>query len=131
VRVDGSVTSSSGQVLVLSVWDVQVRLGVSVFLGKTKIDDVDLVAALSNAHQEVVRLDITMDEVSRVDVLDTRDELIGKEKDGLQAELAVAEVEQVFKRRSTTNQHLSIRKMIRLTAGREPLRCSRTQFRTI
>lgn len=82
-------------------------LGVSVFLGKTKIDDVDLVAALSDAHQEVVRLDITVDEVSGVDVLDTRDELIGKEKDGLQAELAVAKVEQVFKRRSTTNQHLS------------------------
>ena len=28
--------------------------------------------ALANAHQEVVRFDIAMDKVSRVDVLDTR-----------------------------------------------------------
>jgi hypothetical protein len=31
-----------------------------------------------------------------VDILDTRDKLVGEEEDGLQRELAVAEVEQVF-----------------------------------
>ena len=66
--VDGSVTSRARQVLVLTVRDVEVSLGVTVLLGQTEVDDVDLVAALANTHQEVVGLDVTMDEVTRVDV---------------------------------------------------------------
>jgi hypothetical protein len=50
-----------------------VGLGIPVLLGKTEIDHIDLVSSFSNSHQEVVRLDITMDEVSRVDVFDSRD----------------------------------------------------------
>jgi hypothetical protein len=98
VRVDGGVTSSTSQVLVLTIRDVQVSLGVTVLLGETEIDNVDLVATLANTHQEIVRLNVTVDKVARVDVLDTGDQLIGKEQDGLQRELAVAEVEQVLKR---------------------------------
>lgn len=81
--VDGCITSGTRQVLVLSVGDVEVRLGVSVLLGKAEINNVDLVAALSNAHEEVVRFDISVDEGLGVDVLDSRDELIGEEEDGL------------------------------------------------
>ena len=94
--VDRSITGSTRQVLVLSVWDVEMGLWVTVLLGQTEIDHVDLVATLSNAHEEVVGLDITVDERLGVDVLDTRDELIGEEQDGLQGELPVAEVEQVL-----------------------------------
>jgi hypothetical protein len=94
--VNRSITGSTGQVLVLSVWDVEMGLGVTVLLGQTEIDNVDLVTTLSDAHEEVVRLDITVDEGLGMDVLDTRDELIGQEQDGLQRELAVAEVEQVL-----------------------------------
>jgi len=43
-------------------------LGVMELLGKTEIDDIDLISTLSNAHEEVVRFDITMNEVSRVDI---------------------------------------------------------------
>lgn len=82
--VDRSITGSTSQVLVLSVWDVEMGLGVTVLLGQTKIDNVDLVATLSDAHEEVVGLDITVDEGLGVNVLDTRDELVGKEQDGLQ-----------------------------------------------
>ncbi len=95
--VDGGVTSGTGQVLVLSVRDVQVGLGVSVFLGQTEVNHVDLVASLADTHEEVVRLDISVDEVSRVNVFDSRNELIGEEEYGLEAELSVAKVEQVFK----------------------------------
>lgn len=94
--VDRSITGSTRQVLVLSVWDVEMGLWVTVLLGQTKIDHVDLVATLSDAHEEVVRLDITVDERLGVDVLDTRDELIGEEQDGLERELPVAEVEQIL-----------------------------------
>ena len=72
VSVDGGVASSTGQVLVLSVGDVKVGLRVPVLLGETKVDDVDLVAALADSHQEVVRLNVPMDEVARMDILDAR-----------------------------------------------------------
>jgi hypothetical protein len=73
-----------------------VRLWVTVFLGQTEIDDIDLVAALADTHEEVVRLDITVDEGLGMDVLDAGDELIGQQKNGLQGELAVAEVEKIL-----------------------------------
>jgi len=94
--VDGSVTSSARQVLVLTVWDVEVSLGVTVLLGKTKVDNVDLVATLANAHEEVVGLDISVDKRLGVDVFYTRDELVGQQEDSLQRELSVAKVEEIF-----------------------------------
>jgi hypothetical protein len=96
VGVDGSITSSSGKVLVLSVRDVEVSLGVSVLLSKTEIDHVHLVSTLANAHEEVVGLDITVDERLGMDVLDSGDELIGKKQDRLEGEFPVAEVEKIL-----------------------------------
>lgn len=60
--VDRSITRGTREVLVLSVRDVEVSLGIAVLLGETEIDHVDLVTTLANAHQEVVGLDITVDE---------------------------------------------------------------------
>lgn len=94
--VDRGITSSTSQVLVLSVWDVEVSLWVAVLLSQTKVDDIDLVSALANTHQEVVGLDVTVNEGLGMNVLDAGDELIGKEEHGLQGELAVTEVEQIF-----------------------------------
>jgi len=94
--IDRSITGSTSQVLVLPIWNMEMSLRITVLLGQTKINNIDLVATLSNAHKEVVRLDITVNEGLGVDVFDTRDELIGEEQDGLQGELAVAEVEQVL-----------------------------------
>ena len=94
--VDRGITSSAGQVLVLSVRDVEVSLRVTVLLGKTKINDVDLVASLADAHEEVVGLDITVDEGLGVNVLDAGDELVGEQQDRLQGEFTVAEVEEIL-----------------------------------
>jgi len=96
VSVDTGVTGSSSEVLVLAIRDVEVSLGVTVFLCKTEIDDVDLVSTLANTHQEVVGLDITVDEGLGVNVFDAGNELIGEKEDGLQRELAVAEVEKIL-----------------------------------
>lgn len=49
------------------------RFGISILLGKTKIDDIDLIASLPNSHQEVVWLDVSMNKVSGVYIFDTRD----------------------------------------------------------
>ena len=94
--VDGGITGRASQVLVLPVRDVEVGLRVTVLLGQTEVDDIDLVTTLADAHEEVVGLDITVDEGLGVDVLDAGDELVGQEQHGLQGELAVAEVEQVL-----------------------------------
>ena len=98
--VDGGVTSGTSQVLVLSVRDVEVGLGVPVLLGETEVDHVDLVAPLADTHEEVVGLDVTVDEALGVDVLDAADELVGQQEDGLEGEFAVAEVEEVLEGRS-------------------------------
>ena len=98
VSVNRGIASGTGQVLILAVGDMEVGLGITVFLGQTEIDDVDLVATFANAHEEVVRFDIAVDEGLGVDVLDTRYELIGEQQDRLEGELAVAEVEEIFER---------------------------------
>ena len=74
--VDACITSSTSQVLVLTIWDMEVGLGVTVFLGQSKINHVDLVPTLSNTHEEVVRFNITVDERLGMNILNTRDELI-------------------------------------------------------
>ena len=74
--------------------------GIAVFFGETEVNDVHLVSTLADAHEEVVGLDITVNEVARVDVLNARDlenglvrrlyeyrkhfyQLIGEEEDSL------------------------------------------------
>ena len=84
VGVDAGIASRASQVLILTVWDVEVSLGVTVFLGQTKVNHVDLVAPLADTHEEVVGLDITMDEGLGVDVFNTGNELIGEQQDRLE-----------------------------------------------
>ena len=98
--VDGGITGSAGQILVLTVWDMEVSLWVSVLLGETEINNVDLVASLADAHKEIVRLDVTVDEGFGVDVFDAGDELVCQKKDGLQREFTVAEVEEILQARA-------------------------------
>lgn len=69
--IDAGITGCAGQVLVLTIRNVKVCLWVSVFLGQAKIYDIDLIASLANAHQEVVWLDVSVDERFGVDVFDS------------------------------------------------------------
>jgi hypothetical protein len=96
MSVDGGISGSARQVLVLAVRDVEVSLRVAVFLGQTEVNNIDLVSSLANSHQEVVRLDIAVDEGFGMNVLDAGDELISEEKNRLERELSVAEVEEVL-----------------------------------
>lgn len=83
MSIDTGITGSTSQVLVLTVWNMEVSLGVTVLLSETEIDYVDLVSTLADAHQEVVRLDITVDERLGMDVLNAGDQLICKKKHSL------------------------------------------------
>lgn len=108
MSVDGSIAGSAGQVLVLTVRNVEVRLRITVLLGQAEINDVDLIAALADAHEEVIGLNVAVNERLGVDVLDTRDELVGQQKDRLQRELAVAEVEEILQAGSKKIEHHGI-----------------------
>lgn len=68
--IDTGITSGSCQVLVLPVGNVEMALRVTVLLGQSKVDHVHLVAALSDAHQEVIGFDIAVNEVLGMDVFD-------------------------------------------------------------
>lgn len=73
MRVYRSVTGCTSQSLVLFVWNVVESLTISVFLGKTKIDQIDNVRLSIEADKEVVWLNISMDVVSRMAKLNSRD----------------------------------------------------------
>jgi len=59
--------------VVRSNWDMNVSPRVSVLLGKTEIDDESLIVFRTCTNQKVGRLDVTVNEVGRVDTLYTRD----------------------------------------------------------
>ena len=46
------------QVLALSVWYVEVGLGVTELLGRTNVNRIDLVTMLCHAHHKVIWLDV-------------------------------------------------------------------------
>lgn len=71
--VNGGVAGGACQVLVLAVGDVLVCACVTIFLGQAKVDDVDEISLLAQAHQEVVWLYVSVDEVLGVDVLNSAD----------------------------------------------------------
>lgn len=71
--VDGGIAGGAGEVLILTVGDVLVCSGITVFLGQAEVDDVDQVALLTEPHQKVIGLYISVDEVLGVDVFNPTD----------------------------------------------------------
>jgi hypothetical protein len=65
----------------------------------------DLITLVSNPHQEVVRLDIPMDEVLRMNVLHPTDHLIRQHENGLDGEATGAEFEEIPQGRSQHVHH--------------------------
>jgi hypothetical protein len=50
MRVDGCVSGRASQVLVVTVWDMDSRTGVSVLFGQAKVNDEQFVAVATNPH---------------------------------------------------------------------------------
>ena len=61
VSVDTGIARSSSQVLVLPVRNVEMCLWISVFLCQAKVNYINLVSTLSDPHEKVVGLDVTVD----------------------------------------------------------------------
>ena len=81
--IDTSISSGACQILVLTVWNMGMSLWVLVFLCETKVDHVNLVASFADAHKEVVRLDVTVNEGLVVNMFNPGDKLVCEEKDSL------------------------------------------------
>lgn len=91
------VTGCTSEMAILTVRDVMVCVGVEITLGETVVDDVDEVGrSFSHTNDKVVRFDITMNEVTVMDVLHTSDHLDCQHVDSLLGEFSVAKVEQIL-----------------------------------
>jgi hypothetical protein len=55
--------------MVLLEWDMEMGRSVSVLLGKTKINDIDVIATRAHTYQKIGGFDVTVNEVGRVDTL--------------------------------------------------------------
>jgi hypothetical protein len=69
-------------------------ISLNVPLGQAKIQDEDLVAGLVQADTEVIGLDISVNEVSVMDVLDSLDHLVNQYEHSLKRELPESLVEE-------------------------------------
>lgn len=61
MSINRRVSCGTRQVFIFTVWDVEMGLRVTIFLCETEVDDVNLVATLSDTHEKVVGLNITVD----------------------------------------------------------------------
>lgn len=59
--VDGGITGSASRVPVLPIRDVGMGPWVTVLLCQTEVNNIDQISSLTNTHEEVIGLDITMD----------------------------------------------------------------------
>ena len=95
VSVDTGISGGTCEGFSVLVLDV-LSIGRHELLGETEIDDENSVGVLSSSDGEVIRLDISVDDSSGVDVLDSLDHLLGNHENCLQGELSGAVVEEVF-----------------------------------
>lgn len=71
MSVNGGVAGSASQVLILTIRDVLMCAGVTILLSQAKVYDVDQVSLLAKPHQEIIRFNVSVNEVLGVDVLDS------------------------------------------------------------
>lgn len=81
--IDTGISSGTSQTLTLSVGDMLAILA-DVSLSKTEIDDIHLVLLLALADDEVIGLDISVEDVSGVNVFDSRKHLLTDHENSLQ-----------------------------------------------
>ena len=96
MRVDRGIASRTSQVLVRIEGDVLLLRGVVVSFYEAKVDHVHLGALSTHAHQKVVRLQITMNHVLLVQVAYKIQHLVEQDQGGVQGELPVTKVEEIF-----------------------------------
>ena len=84
------------------------RLNVTAFSSEAQVDDIHLVPIPPCTHQDILRFDVTVNDILRVNILKATEKLVGKHQDCLEGELAMAEFEEVLQTRSQKVEHHNI-----------------------
>lgn len=71
MSVDWGISGSSSKVLSISVRDMLSSLRVSETLSQSEVDHVDVVLLFADTDQEVVRLDVSVQEVAGMNELNS------------------------------------------------------------
>ena len=69
MSVDTGIAGSTGEILAIAIRNMLTCLWFSESFGQAKVNDVNEMLLLADAYEEVVRLDVTMQEVARMDEL--------------------------------------------------------------
>jgi len=85
--VDGSIPGSSSEIFSFSVGNV-FAVSLNVSLGQSEVKKENFVASFVVAHAEIIRFDVSVDEVPVMNVLNSGDHLIHQHEDSLQGKLS-------------------------------------------
>ena len=67
--VYGGVAGRARQILTITVGDMLSSLRVTEPLGQSEVNNIDIVLLFADTNEEIVRFDVTMKEVTRMDKL--------------------------------------------------------------
>ena len=90
MSVKTCVTGCSCQAFSIFVGDVLTVFGVSILLYKAEIDDVNVMLSFASSHQKVIRLNISVEIETTMDVLHSLDHLVCKHQHCFQTESSLA-----------------------------------------
>lgn len=93
--VDGGISRGPSEPFALSVLDM-LSSRTHKLLGESEIDNENSVGISSVPDREVVWLDISVDDSSRVDILDSLDHLIGDHQNSFYGKLLVTFLEKLL-----------------------------------
>jgi len=96
MSVNSGISSCTCQIFAVSVWNVLASLWIPESLCKTKVYHIDKMLLLLNSNQKVVRLDITVKEMARVDKFKSLKHLISEHQDCFEGELSLAIVKKIL-----------------------------------
>ena len=110
MSVHRSIAGCSSEIFTIPVGYVFSSFGVTEPFGKPEINNIDKMLLLSDANQEVVWLNVTMQKMSRVNKLQSLKHLIRQHENCLELKLPLAVVEQILKRGSQkiNNHHIIV-----------------------
>ena len=99
MSVDGGIAGSSSEIFSFSVRNM-FSISLDVSFCKSKVDQKDLMTGFVKTNTEVIRLNVSVDEVSVVNVLNTSDHLVDQHQNCLQGELSECVLEETLQGRA-------------------------------
>lgn len=109
MTVDAGKSCRVNQVWVSSASGMSVHLSSIGFRDEAQICHINLILMLFHTHQEILRLDVSMNDILEMNVLKTANELIDKHQHRFEKELATAEVEEIFQAWSQQIKHQGVK----------------------